>query len=205
MTTIKRRIRIKRRDGIRQRYWVGRKPFRANVRKWDYRYPEVDLICPKCGTKNWSGVGRVKGKGTIAQCGNCGFYDRAEKFAQPKTKQLESKNFGSIRGLTIPELSSKAKKVTDEGINRLEGSTPIFNLKTKLGNLEKKKFVIPGHSLTVLNSNFNKEKVLTSRLGNKFVTVAKNPYTMVGFESDTEEEADKVHKQLEKEAEDRLK
>lgn len=96
---MKRKIWVKRKDRVRQRYWVGRKPFHARLRerKWDDRYPEVDLICPKCGAKNWAGVGRAKGyEGTIAQCGTCGYIDKADKFIHSRTKQLESKNYGSI-------------------------------------------------------------------------------------------------------------
>lgn len=94
---MKRRIRIKRKDRVRQRYWVGRKIFHAHKseRKWDDKYPEVDMICPKCGTKNWAIASRVKGyKGIIAQCGTCGYVDKADKFIHSRTKQLESKNYG---------------------------------------------------------------------------------------------------------------
>ncbi|MEK6829356.1 MAG: hypothetical protein AABY15_04460 [Nanoarchaeota archaeon] len=204
---MKTRIWIRRKDRIKQRYWVGKKPFHAHkhYRKWDDKYPEVDTICPKCGTKNWSGVGRMKGKGTIAQCGICGYVDKADRFVHSRTKQLESKNFGSIRGLTIPELSSKAKKVTEEGSIRLKHSPPIFKSTTSESDIGKTKFVIPGHVLTVLKSRSEKERVLTSKLGDKFVTISSNPYSMVGFESDTEKEAEKVHKRLENEAEDRIK
>ena len=59
------------------------------MRKWDNRFPEVDLICPKCKTKNWAGVGRAKGyKGIIVQCGTCGYVDKADRFIHSKLKQL---------------------------------------------------------------------------------------------------------------------
>ena len=147
----------------------------------------------------------MKGRGNIAQCGVCGYVDKADKFVHSRTKQLESKNFGSIRALQLQELSSKAIKVTDKGLSRLEQSPPLSTIKEDSKGIETKKYMIPGHALTILKSRYDKEKVLTSKLGDKFITISKNPHTMVGFESDTEEEADKVHKQLEKEAEDRIR
>lgn len=96
---------IRRKDRVRQRYWIGRKQFHthASKRKWDNRYPQVDMICPECGTQNWAGVGRMKGRGTIAQCGTCGHVDKAEKFVRSRTKQLESKNYGS-KVIETPEM-----------------------------------------------------------------------------------------------------
>lgn len=236
----KRRILKRRRDNVKQRYWVGKKlknygssisRLLDNERRKEITQARIEgraryLKTPMTAKELNEEIAYFNIKDLPIRV----FYDpshaKAEDLAEQELRKTindvaiqrrEAKKFfkehgkfpyrtfGSIRGLTIPELSSKAKKVTDEGIDRLGTHPFLVTSKEKLLNIEKKKFVVPGHALTVLKSKASKERVLTSRLDDKFITISKNPHTMVGFESDTEEEAKQVHKRLEQEAEDRIK